>query len=104
MYEMLRRARERREERERTCPCKQTCLCHRPEPGIPFWIVPVFFLVLFGGIALCGPLPSAPNKRYVRVGTKICEVFFMRTGRTCAHHLLHDECTDEGYDQAICPR
>jgi hypothetical protein len=102
MLGMLRRARERREERERNCPCQQACPCHKPEPGVPFWTVPVFFVLFFGIIALCGPLPPAP-KRYVRVGSKTCEVVFVKTGEEREDRLLHHESKDVGYDQAVCP-
>jgi hypothetical protein len=100
MLGMLRRARKRRQERERNCPCKQTCLCHRPEPGIPAWIVPVFFMVLFGGIALVPPR-GPPVKRTIHVGAQVCDVVFVVTDRKCDGH--GGECRDVGYDQAVCP-
>ncbi len=104
MYGMLRRARERREARERACPCKQTCLCHRPEPGIPH---PWGTLVLLSPFILIVILvlvnPPKPEKRYIYVGAKRCEVVFVKTGQKCEDRLLHHECRDEGYDRAVCP-
>jgi hypothetical protein len=110
MLGMLRRARERREERERNCPCKQTCLCHQPDPDafpswMPYWmqllivLSPIWVMVLLVIVN-----PPKPEKRHVRVGNKICEVIFMKTGEKCEDHLLHHECKDEGYDEAVCPR
>ena len=40
----------------------------------------------------------------VRSGrAQVCEVVFVKTGEKCDEHLLHHECKDEGYDQAVCP-
>lgn len=105
MLGMLRRARERREERERNCPCNQTCLCHRPEAGIPQpWgtLLLLSPVVAIMGIALLGPYPPAP-KRTIVVGQKVCDVVFVKTGQQCEDRLLHHECNDEGYDKAVCP-
>lgn len=100
---MLRRARERREERERNCPCKQTCLCHTPEPGIShgfgtfILLSPILFFIL---IAIVGSRP-APERRTIRVGSQTCDVVFVKTSETCDNH---GRCTDHGYDEARCPR
>jgi hypothetical protein len=104
MLGMLRRARERREARERNCPCKQTCDCHRPEPGIPHpWgtllLLSPFILIVI--LTLVNPPPAV--KRTIVVGKKVCEVVFVKTGQKCEDRLLHHECRDEGYDQAVCP-
>ena len=103
MLGMLRRARERREERERNCPCKQTCLCHRPEPGIPHWagtlilLSPILLIVILAIVN-----PPKPERRTIHVGGKVCDVLFVVTDQKCEHHLLHEECRDIGYDQAVC--
>src|SRR5512135_2790448 len=105
MLGMLRRAREKREERERNCPCKQTCLCHQPEPGVSHgWgtlivLSPILLLII---MAIFGPLPP-PERRTIHVGNKVCDVVFVKTGETCEDRLLHHECRDVGFDQAICP-
>jgi hypothetical protein len=103
MLGMLRRARERREGRERNCPCKQTCLCHRPEPGIPepwgtlILLSPILFFVL---IALVGARPPA-EKRTIHVGSQVCDVVFVKTSESCDNH---GRCVDYGYDEARCPK
>jgi hypothetical protein len=106
MFGLLRRARKRREARERNCPCKQTCLCHKPERGISEpWgtLILLSPFLLIAVIALLGPSPATP-KRTVIVGAEVCEVVFVKTDEKCNDRLLHHECKDEGYDQAICPR
>lgn len=73
MLGMLRRARERREERERNCPCKGTCDCHKPEPGLPHWAGTLFLLspiLVIVVLTIFGPLPPTP-KRTIRVGAQV---------------------------------
>jgi hypothetical protein len=104
MLGMLRRSRERREARERNCPCKGTCNCHKPEPDIHqgwAWFMIVTPIVAIVLIALFGKRPPS-EVRTIHVGSKVCTVVFVKTGETCEHHLLHEECHDEGYDQARC--
>jgi hypothetical protein len=102
MLGMLRRARERREERERNCPCKQTCLCHKPAPDGPWpGILLLVLLLAFVIIAVVHPPP--PERRTIRVGQKVCDVVFVKTDEKCEQHLLHQECHDLGYDRAVCP-
>jgi len=104
MLGMLRRARQRREERERNCPCKQTCLCHRPEPGIPQpWGTLLLLSPLVTIVVMILVNPPKPAKRTIHVGAKVCEVAFVKTGEQCEDRLLHHECKDEGYDKAVCP-
>lgn len=103
MLGMLRRARERREERERNCPCKQTCLCHRPEPGLPHWAGTLLLLsipLLFVILAIVGP-PPPPRKRPIVVGKQVCEIVFVKTGEKCNGH--GGQCEDIGYEKAVCP-
>jgi hypothetical protein len=99
MLGMLRRARERREERERNCPCKQTCDCHRPQSGPPMGWILLGMLALFVGLIIFGPKPT-PVRRSIHVGAKICDVVFVTTGKHCNGH---GDCRSVRYDQAVCP-
>ncbi len=101
MLGMLRRARKRREERERNCPCGGTCDCHKPAPDMPSWLV----IILFSSLAIISVVaivfPPKHERRTIYVGTKLCDVVFVVTGRKCNGH--GGECHDVGYDQAVCP-
>lgn len=105
---MMRRARERREARERLCPCQQTCLCHQPapmqwydHPGAQLVILTSPFAIIVT-MALLGPKPT-PQRRYVRVHQQTCEVVFRKTGEECAAGMANHECRPVGYDEALCP-
>lgn len=106
MLGMLRRARERREARERNCPCKGTCDCHKPDPdalpishgwGTLILLSPILLMVL---LAFVGPRPK-PERRTIHVGSRVCDVVFVKTSETCDNH---GRCTDYGYDEARCPK
>ncbi len=58
------------------------------------------FILIFV-LALVNPPPR--EKRTIVVGSEVCEVVFMKTGEKCEDRLLHHECKDVGYDQAVCP-
>jgi hypothetical protein len=103
MLGMLRRARERREAWEASCPCNQTCRCHKPEPGISSgWgtLLLLSPIILFAILALLGSPP--PQVRTIHVGSKICDVVFVKTGQRCNGH--GGQCEDEGYDKAVSCR
>lgn len=100
---MMRRARERRAAYEAACPCKQTCRCHHPSPGLgePWGTLLLLspFLVI-GGIALMlGPPPATP--RTIHVWGHVCPVVWVKTGQECSGRHNND-CHDIGYDDAQC--
>lgn len=106
----MRRARQRRQAYEASCPCKQVCRCHHPAPDdMPAWAQYAFIgllLAIIPGVIFFSP-PPGPQRRTIqvrspggRVGT--CDLVWVKTGQTCEDRLLHHECRDTGYDEAQC--
>ena len=95
MLGMLRRARERREAWEASCPCNQTCRCHQPEKGIsPGWILAGFGALILVLVFTAGPLPP----KQIVVGSQVCDVVFVKTGEEHVGLAGH---RDLGYEKAV---
>lgn len=78
-------------------------MCHRPSKPIPWWLwamvlaVPVLPIVY----AIWLEHFFVPHqKREIHVKGQVCEVVFVKTGRSCTST---GACHDYGYDEAVCP-
>jgi len=62
----------------------------------------IIVLTLFGPAILILFVASRTEKqkRTIRVGDQTCSVEFVVTGRDCTST---GDCTDRGYDKAVCP-
>ena len=83
------------------CPCGGKCLCHRPSSEESFW----WFLLILGlpvaGLVGLAFIPKdPPEKRTIHVGSKVCEVKFVKTSLSCTSTGF---CRDQGYEEAVCP-
>lgn len=81
------------------CPCNNTCRCHIPKPmdGVSlFLLILAFFLIVVVPLSIGYYNDKHPNKRYIHVGDKICEVQYVETGHTSTG-------ASWGYEKAICP-
>lgn len=80
------------------CPCGGTCRCHVPSNDT--WVGVGMMGVLAGVLLVWALIPGSPSKRVIHVGGRVCEVQFVATGRHCTGTGF---CSDEGYEEAVCP-
>lgn len=68
------------------------------------WVQLLILFSIVGALvltAILGPKPR-PIKRTIHVGDQVCDVAFVKTGEQCTGGR-HNECTDVGFDRAVCP-